>query len=280
MKGRLEDFINEHSEELDHRTPNPEVLNRILKQMGHEAPIPKHEEPKKGIVISFNAMRWAAAACLLLTLGFGLWKFSTNKDIEGATSARIQRRITPVTKLSDTTVAQPTEIAANKQPEVPKNRFEDIDREIAQRKNQLAENVNRSDRASSYKKVLFDKLNDEASPAVRIKALSQTNKLRSMSNDVVDALVETMNHDANTNVRLAALDGLAKFYKEAYVRKQLIKSLKKQNDPMVQIELIGLLTRMKESAILTELEGMVADENNIPAVRETAYTGMFELKKS
>ncbi|MDT3403694.1 HEAT repeat domain-containing protein [Mucilaginibacter terrae] len=279
MKGRLEDFINEHSEELNHRTPNPEVLNRILKQMGHEAPVHK-EEPKKGIIISFNAMRWAAAACLLLALGFGLWKFSANKDVEEATSARIRHKITPATQLPDTTVAQPTEVAANKQLEAPTNRFEDIDKEIALRKNQLAQNVNRSEKASAYKKVLFDKLNDETSPAVRIKALSQTNKLKSMSNDVVDALVETMNHDPNTNVRLAALDGLAKFYKEAYVKKQLIKSLKKQNDPMVQIELIGLLTRMKESAILTELEGMVTDENNIPAVRETAYTGMFELKKS
>ena len=89
-----------------------------------------------------------------------------------------------------------------------------------------------------------------------------------------------MNNDPNTNVRLAALDGLAKFYRDDYVKKQLIRSLKKQRDPMVQISLIGLLTRMKESAILSQLEGMAKDDNNIDAVKQTAYSGILELRGS
>ncbi|WP_379086092.1 hypothetical protein [Pedobacter sp. UC225_65] len=47
---------------------------------------------------------------------------------------------------------------------------------------------------------------------------------------------------------------------------------------MVQIALIGLLTRMKESAILSELEQMVRDKDTMDAVKERAYTSMFELK--
>jgi hypothetical protein len=278
MKGKLEDFIQKHNEELDQRTPNPAVLDRIMRQMGHENLFQEKVKERKGIVISFRTLQWSAAACLVLALGLALWKYQETSNSKGAMVTKIPGRLKPVNRLTDTATATSINMAQAK-PKAEQQRFNEVDQDLAYRKKHVAEAWS-SAKSASYKQVLLDKLDNEGSPASRISALSQADKLHNISNDVVDVLVETMNNDPNTNVRLAALDGLTKFYREGYVKKQLIRSLKKQHDPMVQIALIGLLTRMKESAILAQLEGMTKDDNNIDAVKETAYSSIFELRGS
>jgi len=57
----------------------------------------------------------------------------------------------------------------------------------------------------------------------------------------------------------------------------LLASLKKQSDPLVQIALIGLLTRMRESGILTELEKMVQDPATEKTVKDCAYSSILQL---
>lgn len=273
MKGKLEKFIDSNNEAFDHRSPNPLVLERIKLQMQTESP----KKPKKGIVISFQALRWTAAACFVLALGAVFWKLNESnipKDSKMLTKAAV--KIHPQVPTNDTGTNPPLNEVAQ-QPLVKEHQFEGVDHDMANRKAQLKQVLGET-ASTSYKQALFDQLGDEESPANRIRVLSGTERLKNMSRDVVDVLVQTMNDDPNTNVRLAALDGLAKFYRESYVKKQLISSLKKQQDPMVQIALIGLLTRMKESAILSELEQMVRDKDTMDAVKERAYTSMFELK--
>lgn len=273
MKGKLEKFIDSHNEAFNHRSPNPLVLERIKLQMQTESP----KKPKKGIVISFQALRWTAAACFLLVLGAVFWKLNeSNTPVDPKMLAKTAVKTHPQVPTNDTGKNSPVNEVAQ-QSLAKEHHFEEIDEDIASRKAQM-KRVLGENASASYKQVLFDQLGDQESPAKRIQVLSGTGRLKNMSRDVVDVLVQTMNDDPNTNVRLAALDGLAKFYKESYVKKQLISSLKKQQDPMVQIALIGLLTRMKESAILSELEQMVRDKDTMDAVKERAYTSMFELK--
>ncbi len=273
MKGKLEKFIDSHSEDFDHRTPNPLVLEQIKLQMQTASP----KKPKKGIVISFRALQWSAAACFLLVLGAVFWKLNESNILKGPKMlTKTEVKIHPQAPTNDPDTNPPLNEVAQ-QPLAKEHHFEGVDHDIANRKAQLKQVLGETAPAA-YKQVLFDQLGDQESPANRIRVLSGTGRLKNMSRDVVDALAETMNNDPNTNVRLAALDGLAKFYKESYVKKQLISSLKKQQDPMVQIALIGLLTRMKESAILSELEQMVRDKDTMDAVKERAYTSMFELK--
>jgi hypothetical protein len=86
-----------------------------------------------------------------------------------------------------------------------------------------------------------------------------------------------MNEDPNTNVRLAALDALSKFYDEPIVRKALIEGLSIQKDPVVQIALIQLMVKIKEKGIVTDLQKIVDDEKTMEAVKDEAYTGLLEL---
>ena len=58
--------------------------------------------------------------------------------------------------------------------------------------------------------------------------------------EVIEVLVKTLNEDPNSNVRMASLDALSKFYAQPNVKKALLESMKFQKDPVVQIALIQL----------------------------------------
>jgi HEAT repeat protein len=175
------------------------------------------------------------------------------------------------------TQAQPVEIV--KTEPVKRKSVDAVDHDLAVRKQALFAKF-KTESPASAKHVMFAGLNNMESSASRINAASQSYKLKNTGNDIVDALVNTLNTDPNANVRLAALDGLGRFYRDDYVRKKLMASLKKQQDPLVQIALIDLLTRMRESGILSELEKIVNDENTQKAVKDCAYSGIIQLRSS
>jgi len=246
MSKKLEDFINENKEAFDTQMPNPAMLQRIQDQMSGKA-------KKKAVLIPIQTLRVAAAILVLMAGTTVYFLLQKNTVTEKTAVATVIKPAAPAVKTTE----------ESKEPvaEIPSHKNTAIDESINQRK-----------------QVLFAKLNDMGSSSERLSAAAQAYKLKNTGNDIVDALVKTMNTDPSTNVRLAALEGLSKFYREAYVRKQLIASLKKQSDPMVQIELIQLLTKMKETTILNELERIVKDGNTMDAVKDHAYSSMFSLR--
>jgi hypothetical protein len=279
MKGKLEKFIDDHSNELDHRTPDPVVLGRIMQQIRlPQTTDSKPMEKKAGIVVSFRAMRWLAAACLALVAGAIVWKVQQKPDAQSGQITKVIRKEKPAAKISQSESASIEQLAQN-QTQVRPHQFDAIDEDIAVRKNRVGSQVQKMG-AIPIRQVLLAKLENRKSPASRIAALSRMDEADVVSRDVVNVLVKTLNSDPNSNVRLAAMDGLSKFYRESYVRKQLVSSLKKQQDPVVHIALISLLTKMRESAILTELESLVKDDSTMDAVKESAYNGIFELRGS
>jgi len=121
-------------------------------------------------------------------------------------------------------------------------------------------------------------MGDQNSASQRMKGVNNVALTYERADDeVVNVLVKTMNEDKNTNVRLAALDALSKFHQEPNVRKVLIASLAKQNDPIVQIALIQLMVKMKEKGVLKDLNRIIEDNNAIKPVKDEAYSGILKL---
>jgi len=272
MKNELENFIQHNRDKFDREIPDAAVLGRVLQQMQ-----PEVKPSAKGILIPFRVIRWVGAAVILLTVGIAFW--ALHKQPEKVTIAGTPAiKTLPAKKPQVDRVKQaPIEMA---QTETEKHKgIDEVDHDLAVRKQALLAKL-KAQSAHAEKKVLFASLNNMESPASRIMAIDNTYKLKDAGDDVVNALVETLNSDPNTNVRLAALDGLTRFYRESYVRKKLIASLKNQQDPFVQIALINLLTRMKESVILSQLNQMVKDENTDESVKGCAYSGILRLQSS
>jgi hypothetical protein len=143
-----------------------------------------------------------------------------------------------------------------------------------QQQNQLAALQKETERT---KYTLMSMLDNQQSASQRVLGANVAYRMDKPDDEIVYALVNTMNEDPSTNVRLAALEALAKFRHQKHVRKALIESLTTQNDPMIQITLIRLMVEMKEKEVMTELERMTTDEQILPAVKDEAHAGLLRL---
>ncbi len=127
------------------------------------------------------------------------------------------------------------------------------------------------------KDLMISKIGNDLSPSQRIEGVNVSLKIAKADDEVVHALVKAMNEDSNTNVRLAAVDALSRFYNDPVVRKEIIAALGKQKDPIVQIALIQLLVKMKEKNVVDDLNKIVDDEQTIKPVKDEAYSAILKL---
>lgn len=127
------------------------------------------------------------------------------------------------------------------------------------------------------KLAMMSMLKDQQSASQRVLGATVAFNMEKPDDEIVHALIRAMNHDANTNVRLAALEALGKFHQDPMVRKALIASLSTQKDPLVQITLIRLLVGMKEKSTVRELQHIITDEKTIKEVKDEAHAGLLRL---
>lgn len=121
--------------------------------------------------------------------------------------------------------------------------------------------------------LLFSLLKEE-SASERIKAVNYAEEMTSPDQKVINALVNTLDHDKNANVRLACLYSLARFQDNPYVREALVNSLPRQTEPIVQIVLINLLTEMKEPRIKRSLQDIISNDKTPKEVKNIAEKGL------
>ncbi len=127
------------------------------------------------------------------------------------------------------------------------------------------------------KQLVMKDLGNQQSASQRMNAVYTSQDMASPDADIINLLIKTMNEDPNSNVRMAALDALSKYYKQTEVRAALLQSMKFQKDPVVQIALIQLLVQMKEKIIIQDLETMTRQAGLMKAVKDEAYQGIFKL---
>ena len=129
----------------------------------------------------------------------------------------------------------------------------------------------------STKRMMMAMMTNSQSASQRMLGVAASYQIDQPDDEIVNALLKTMNEDPNTNVRLAALEALGKFHQQEHVRLALIASLAKQKDPVVQISLIRLMVEMKEKSVIQELDRITRDKESIKAVKDEAYSGLLKL---
>ena len=73
------------------------------------------------------------------------------------------------------------------------------------------------------------------------------------------------------------MDALARFAGYSAVRRDSVKSLPRQDSPLVQISLIDLLVQLHEHQSIDALKQLVNDDSRDPQVRDRAKWGLQRL---
>lgn len=118
---------------------------------------------------------------------------------------------------------------------------------------------------------------ERQSATSRLEGISWSSRVEHPDNDLVSALLSTLNSDPNINVRLSALDAVEKFSGDPAVRKALVESIPRQDSPLVQIALIDAVVHMRDNAAATELRKLTGDQEVNAAVRQRAQWGLQKL---
>jgi hypothetical protein len=97
-----------------------------------------------------------------------------------------------------------------------------------------------------------------------------SNRIDEPDAEVLDALLETLMHDPNVNVRLACVDALKKFGERQIVRRGALQALQRQDSPLVQAALIDFVVELREKEAVDTLRMLSRDPNINEAVRARA----------
>ncbi|RDC55974.1 HEAT repeat domain-containing protein [Pedobacter chinensis] len=263
MNDQIKDFVNKNREEFDHLEAPAFDMERFKRTR-----VPQ-SRPKFKIVSLFNKAKWVIAASVMIAVGIVWFSFYQQKPTLGETYSQNK--------------------AAKSTDERDENKTLDSSASATDTKNEARQvtfaHVNKVEKmkikALTPEKQLqeYQALKDSSSASVRLLAILEIEKSGKVSNQVLDMLSQTLNHDGNTNVRLAALGVLQKYSFDGYASSLLVNSLSRQDDPIVQLGLINLLGKMKNVKIDEKLYAIANNPETFAAVRDEAYNVLLNQDK-
>jgi hypothetical protein len=117
-----------------------------------------------------------------------------------------------------------------------------------------------SQQVVDLKEMMMLSMLEKESPTERLKAVSLTSEMNMASSKVTSALIETLNNDENVNVRLAALEALKPYANISAVREALIRSIAKQESPLVQVALAETMAQLQAKSSVKELRKIIESD--------------------
>ena len=121
-------------------------------------------------------------------------------------------------------------------------------------------------------------LMQQQSASDRLRGVNWSYQLQQPGQEVLSAMLDTLMHDPNVNVRLATVDALRQFGNQPVVRRGVLEALNRQESPMVQVALIGLAVDLDEKESIPTLRRLSGEQNLDIAVRERAQRGLAALE--
>jgi len=263
MNDPIKDFVEQHREEFDH------LEAPVLKLDQLKARIQAVPEVRKKNFLIGSRSNWLVAASVLMAITC-VWLFFYNNNTEK-----------PAVQLAQQETGQTPEKLAD-----AGSGKAAVDVAVTGNLGTtpvIAVSSN-TPTTKSHKTVnpgadLYAGLQDSTSASTRLMAILEMEKSGRVDDRVMNMLAATLNHDGNTNVRLAALSLMEKYSDDGHVSALLVNSLNKQDDPMVQLGLVSLLGKKKNLKIDDKLKSLADSPTTFAAVKDEAYSILLNQNK-
>jgi hypothetical protein len=130
---------------------------------------------------------------------------------------------------------------------------------------------------ASTKELVTLSLLREQSAAERLRGVDYTTRMPAIDPQITNALVQAVSRDESVNVRLAAVDALARLSGNATVRQSMATALSTQDSPMVQAALIDYLVEARDRQAAPVIQQLVSRGDLDPSVRKRAQAALGQL---
>ncbi|WP_337044308.1 HEAT repeat domain-containing protein [Emticicia sp. 17c] len=118
-----------------------------------------------------------------------------------------------------------------------------------------------SDQVQEMNQKVMLSLLENSSATERLKAVSYTKEINQVDEQVIEALLSTLNNDSNVNVRLVTLEALAQLANNPKVREGLVQSILKQDTPLVQAALADVMVKLEEKRSIKPLQRLLEKDD-------------------
>ncbi|MBN2087441.1 HEAT repeat domain-containing protein [Candidatus Peregrinibacteria bacterium] len=122
--------------------------------------------------------------------------------------------------------------------------------------------------SSLKQQVAFEILSENKSASEKLTAINIVSEQNNLDMDIANALYNTIISDENSSVRIEAAITLQQFSNDNDIKMMLINALEHQDDPVVQIKLIQILSSFKENNAKNALKLFFEQEELLPVVKE------------
>ena len=130
---------------------------------------------------------------------------------------------------------------------------------------------------SEMKQIVLLTMLEKESSTDRLRALSLYSEMDKVSDTVAMALIKSLQHDTNVNVRLASIEALARYTDNPHVREELINSISYQVSPLVQLALAELMVAMQEKQAVGEFDKIIEREETPDEIKQELTERMNTL---
>ena len=120
----------------------------------------------------------------------------------------------------------------------------------------------------------------QQSPLARMRGVSYSEQIPQPDRQLLEALLDAVQHDSNVNVRLSAVDALQKFSADPGVIRSMADALVAQDSPLVQIALIDLLVQLDARGAAPEIARLAKSADADEMVRQRATWAQHKLEGS
>lgn len=131
---------------------------------------------------------------------------------------------------------------------------------------------------NSMKQLVTLSLLQQQNASDRLRGVNWSYRVEQSDSEVLSALLTTVNHDPNVNVRLAAVDALRNFSDSPVGRRGLVQALNKQASPMVEIAILDQLVEMRERSATPAINVLMTSSDVNPEVKEHASWALRKLQ--
>ncbi len=263
-KDILKEFVDENRDQFDDQWPGAEILDKLHSRLGFH-PTVTPAKPAKLIRIRYW---WVAAAVIIATTGIGILLQQSQAPepaIAHTTNPQTPTFPAPADKaisMSDSPTARVAGTTQKKQQSFTAQGVRTASA-FQPANNGTAPNTPPTPAADNWQAGLQNE-----SSSVRLAAVLASGKSKTLTDDDLKSLYFTLNNDNNSNVRLAALEVLQK---REQARNLILAAVDKQDDPVVQMELLSSLSPAQAVKVEQQLLDITQNPLTIDAVRNEAY---------
>ncbi|VXB67679.1 HEAT repeat domain-containing protein [Chryseobacterium sp. 8AT] len=274
MKDQLKKYIQDHREEFDTLEVPEDTFDKIMLRLN---------EPSISVektIPLFSWKKWSAAASVAIIFSVGSYALWNQKESEKPAVAiqEIQKAEDNfVDILNEKNGVKTTTIKTTKQENTSKvfaKSNSKHSKRITETKS-LAQNNNPETEDDFENTKALELMADQYSASSRLEGISLIKNFSPSDEKLIRILSEKALSDENTNVRLAAVEALSVHIENTEVSKNIRQIFLNQDDPIVQKELIAILTEKNPSQLNREvnakLKELTLDPTTAVFVKDEAY---------